>query len=50
VNCTADDGTIEGLEWADQPGKPFLLCVQWHPERMFKFSVGGHFGIKKYPQ
>jgi putative glutamine amidotransferase len=39
VNCTADDGTIEGLEWSDSSNKPFLLCVQWHPERMFKFHL-----------
>lgn len=39
VNCTADDGTIEGLEWAEPSGKPFLLCVQWHPERMFRFQL-----------
>jgi putative glutamine amidotransferase len=41
VNCTAPDGTIEGLEWADPSGKPFLLGVQWHPERMFKFKLEG---------
>ncbi len=39
VNCTANDGTIEGIEWADKSGKPFLLCVQWHPERMFRFQL-----------
>ncbi len=39
VNAIADDGTIEGLEWADPSRKPFLLCIQWHPERMFKFQL-----------
>ncbi|MEP6595862.1 MAG: gamma-glutamyl-gamma-aminobutyrate hydrolase family protein [Ginsengibacter sp.] len=36
INCKADDGTIEGVEWKDKTGKPFMLAVQWHPERMFK--------------
>lgn len=37
VNSLADDGTIEGIEWKDKSGKPFMICVQWHPERMFGF-------------
>ncbi|HEY6504173.1 MAG TPA: gamma-glutamyl-gamma-aminobutyrate hydrolase family protein [Chitinophagaceae bacterium] len=39
VNCMADDGTIEGVEWAHPSGKPFMLAVQWHPERMYKFQL-----------
>lgn len=35
VNSHADDGTIEGIEWKEKEGKPFMLGVQWHPERMF---------------
>ena len=34
VNAYADDGIAESAEWNDKSGKPFLLCVQWHPERL----------------
>jgi len=35
ANCHASDGVIEGVEWAAPEGRPFMLAVQWHPERMF---------------
>ena len=34
INCYAEDGTIEGIEWMEPEGRSFLLAVQWHPERM----------------
>ncbi len=34
VNAVSSDGVIEGLEWAQSAGRPYLMLVQWHPERM----------------
>lgn len=34
VNSFSEDGIIEGLERMDPGKSPFLLLVQWHPERM----------------
>lgn len=36
VNAYDDDDEmiIEGLEFDDKTNKGFMLCVQWHPERM----------------
>jgi putative glutamine amidotransferase len=39
VNAISDDTITEGLEWKNKTGKPFLLCVQWHPERMYEFQL-----------
>jgi putative glutamine amidotransferase len=30
----SEDGVIESFEWTEAIGRPFLLAVQWHPERM----------------
>lgn len=30
------DDVAEAMEFADKTGKAFMLCVQWHPERMKK--------------
>jgi putative glutamine amidotransferase len=43
VNCRAEDGTIEGIEWADPVKKSFLLGVQWHPERMYTNGLADDF-------
>jgi putative glutamine amidotransferase len=37
----SEDGLIEGLE---RPGYPFMLGVQWHPERL---EDDGHANIFK---
>jgi len=29
-----EEKIIEGLEFKNKSGKAFMLCVQWHPERM----------------
>ena len=31
---TGQEKIIEGLEFNDKTNKAFMLCVQWHPERM----------------
>jgi putative glutamine amidotransferase len=36
VNAFAmtEDAAVEGIEFSDKQGRGFMLCVQWHPERM----------------
>jgi putative glutamine amidotransferase len=34
VNSFSPDGIVEGMERRTSEGKPWLMLVQWHPERM----------------
>jgi len=44
VSCYSGDGVPEAMEWNDHPERAFMLCVQWHPERMFRFNLDGSPG------
>jgi putative glutamine amidotransferase len=35
VVAKSAEGIVEALEWETPSERPFLLLVQWHPERMF---------------
>ncbi|MBL7698578.1 MAG: gamma-glutamyl-gamma-aminobutyrate hydrolase family protein [Chitinophagaceae bacterium] len=41
ANSYSEDGVIEGIEWKEEDGKPFMLAVQWHPERMDQADIPG---------
>ena len=34
VSSVSPDGVIESIEWKEKVGEPWMLAVQWHPERM----------------
>lgn len=43
VSGFSPDGIAESAEWKDDSGKAFLLCVQWHPERLAQEQPGNEF-------
>ncbi|HEV7621042.1 MAG TPA: gamma-glutamyl-gamma-aminobutyrate hydrolase family protein [Flavisolibacter sp.] len=51
VNCISDDGVIEGFEWENRLQKPFMLGIQWHPERLKNIGLRDSplsMAIRKY--
>ncbi len=43
VTSLSPDGIAESAEWKNADGKAFLLCVQWHPERLAQQQSGNPF-------
>jgi len=50
VNAYSADGIAEGAEWKDKADKTFLLCLQWHPERLAQVQPDNPFtmNIRKH--
>lgn len=48
INAKSDDGIVEGIEFADKTGKPFLIGLQWHPERFLNPEEPASGNILKY--
>ena len=38
VTAVSEPGVVEAMEWKEPEAKPWLLMVQWHPERMSDLS------------
>jgi putative glutamine amidotransferase len=47
ANALSEDGIVEGLEWINPTGRPYLSLVQWHPERMKDQTSPLTLSIKK---
>lgn len=43
ISAWSEDNVPEAAEWLDRSDKPFLLCVQWHPERLSLTQPGNPF-------
>ncbi len=38
ISSRAEDGVVESLEWESSESSPFIILVQWHPERLITES------------
>jgi len=38
ISAFGDSSAVEAMEWKNPLNKPWLLLVQWHPERMQDLS------------
>ena len=38
ITAVSEPGIVEAMEWKDASAKPWLLMIQWHPERMSDLS------------
>lgn len=45
VTSLSPDGIAESTEWKNAEGKAFLLCVQWHPERLAQQQPNNPFTL-----
>jgi putative glutamine amidotransferase len=46
VTAVSPDGIAEAAEWKNKNNKSFLLCVQWHPERLAQEQPTNPFTTK----
>ena len=47
VTAKDQEGIVEAIEWTGPKDKPFLLLVQWHPERMKDQESGPAKNLKE---
>ena len=43
ISARSEDDVIEAIEYKDPAANPFLIGVQWHPERLYLVQDHQHF-------